>query len=176
MIHPHRRVTIIALLSLVAGCKEASQPRDPPPNMPATSPTLDVSALSMILHIPAEVEAGDPVPLTIVVRNVSQQPVYLETGDSTTTFDVRVTDRSGKTVWRRMHERESLAALHEQTLAPGEEVRFADTWDQRSNSGARVPQGEYEVHGTLDAQGDRDLVTAPVHLLISESLAPSANP
>ena len=177
MIHPHRPIIILALLAVVAtGCEEAAQPRDLPPNMPATSPTLNESALSMILHLPSEVKAGEPVPLSLVVRNTSQQPVYLETGDSTTTFDVRVMDQSGKTVWRRMHERESLAALHEQNLAPGEEVQFADTWDQRSNAGARVPQGKYEVHGTLDAQGDRDLVTARVHLVISDRLAPTAKP
>jgi hypothetical protein len=167
MVHPHRFVTVFAILSVLAsGCEEAA--RVPPePSAPTTSSTLDESALSIILHIRLEVEAGEPVPLAIVVRNVSQQPVYLETGDSTTTFDIQVADRSGAMVWRRMHERESLTALHQQTLAPGEEVRFTDTWDQRSNSGARVPPGRYEVHGTLDAQGDKDLVTAPVHMVIA---------
>ena len=66
-----------------------------------------------------------------------------------------------------MHDREALASLHEHTLAPGQDLRFADTWNQLSNDGAQVPEGIYHVQGTLDVQGEADLRTSPTRLAIS---------
>jgi hypothetical protein len=163
-------LTITALCGLLAGgCIDALSTRRSPPDppAPATAALLDPAAISLNLQIPSTVKPGEAVPLLLVARNDSSQAVYLGTGDSTTTFDIRIVDRSGKTVWRRMHDREALASLHEHTLAPGQDLRFADTWDQRSNEGARVPAGIYSVQGLLDAQGEADLKTTPKRLEIS---------
>ncbi len=157
------------LILIATGCKEAPLTRHSPPgtSAPAKVATVDAAAVSLHLHTPSEVKAGETGPLLLIARTESGQPVYLGTGDSTTTFDIRVVDRFGKTVWRRMHDRESLASLHEHSLAPGMDLRFGDTWDQRSNDGARVPAGLYNVQGTLDAQGETDLKTAPKRQEIS---------
>jgi hypothetical protein len=170
MNYPRSPVKIAAVVVLVAcGCQEASWTRHSPPGSsePATVPSLDVAAISLRLHTPSKVEPGETIPLLLIARNDSRDAVYLGTGDSTTTFDIRVVDRFGRTVWSRMQNRESLASLHEHTLAPGGDLRFAETWDQRSHEGARVPAGVYSVQGTLDVQGETDLKTAPKRLEIS---------
>ncbi|HEX8675402.1 MAG TPA: BsuPI-related putative proteinase inhibitor [Longimicrobium sp.] len=163
-------LTITALCGVLAGgCKDAPSTRHSPPGPPAptTAALLDLAAISLDLQTPSTIKPGEAVPLLLVARNDSSQPAYLGTGDSATTFDIRIVDRSGKTVWRRMQNREALASLHEHTIAPGQGLRFADTWDQRSNEGARVPAGIYHVEGILDAQGETDLKTTPKRLEIS---------
>ncbi len=156
------------LLLLITGCRDAART----PQFTSDSPEqvvgapLDESTLSFTLYAPSESSVGEPVPLLLVVRNTSEQPVRLETGDSATTFDVRVLDRSGAVVWNRMNNRESLLLLREVTLVPGEELRFSDTWNQRSNDRVRVPAGIFEIQGTLNVQGARDLRTASRRLSI----------
>ena len=169
MTYPYSALKLAAgLILLETGCKEASPTRRSPPESSAQAKvaTVDAAAVALHLHAPSSVKAGETVPLLLIAQNGSRQAVYLGTGDSTTTFDIRVADRSGKLVWRRMHDRESLASLHEHTLAPGEDLRFSDSWDQRSNEGVRMPAGIYHVQGTLDAQGETDLKTAPRRLEI----------
>jgi len=170
MFYPQAALKIATVLVLLTGgCKEAPVRRHSPPDPsgPAAVGSVDAAAISLGLHIPSNVERGDAVPLLLIARNDSRRALYLGTGDSTTTFDIRVIDQFGKTVWRRMHDRESLASLHERTLARGQDLRFADTWHQRTNEGALVPAGIYHVRGTLDAQGETDLETSPTRLKIS---------
>jgi hypothetical protein len=170
MTYPHAALKLATVgVLLTGGCKEAPVTRHSPPDPsgPATVASVDAAAISLHLQSPSEVEPGEAVPLLLIARNDSRRALYLGTGDSTTTFDIRVVDRFGKTVWKRMHDRESLASLHERTLAPGQDLRFADTWDQRTNEGALVPAGIYHVQGTLDAQGETDLETTPKRLKIS---------
>jgi hypothetical protein len=170
MTYPYAPVKVVAVVVLVScGCQQAALTRHPSSDSSgqATVASVDPPAISLHLYAPSSVEPGEAVPLLLIARNDSSQAIYVGTGDSTTTFDVRVVDRFGKTVWRRMHEREALASLHEHTLATGQDLRFADMWDQRSNEGARVPAGTYEVRGTLDVQGERDLEATPKRLKIS---------
>lgn len=156
---------------ILTGCEDHPGMQAPPPLPPPAARAdgaarLD-SAFSATLQMPSRVVEGEQVPLLLVVRNITQKPVYFETGDSTTTFDIQVTDSSGAVVWRRMHNRESLASLREVTLAPGQEIRFGDHWGQRSNGGSLVPGGRYEVQGTLLAEGGLTLKTAPTRLLVA---------
>jgi hypothetical protein len=119
---------------------------------------IDYRALTIDLRMPAKVPYGEPVPVELVVRNTSDRPVWLETGDSTYAFDFIVAGPDGKEIWRRLHSMQGdpiPASLRRQAIAPGESVRFQGTWNQRSNSGSEVNPGTYWVQGTLDTLEDR---------------------
>lgn len=119
---------------------------------------VDYSAFRAELRVPSTVEAGRPVPLELVVRNTSERPVWLIMGDSAFAFNFIVTGPHGAVVWSRAHAMHGTvpAILVERPVPPGDSVRFSDTWDQRSNTGWRVPPGTYSVRGTLDTQEDRE--------------------
>jgi len=114
-------------------------------------PVLDYAALDLVLTAPDSIATDQPVPITLTVRNSSARPIYLGTGDSTTTFDIQVTDAGGAKVWNRMHSFEVIPlVLLERTLEPGQAVSYAETWSQRNNDGKLIRPGVYSIQGTLD--------------------------
>jgi hypothetical protein len=105
--------------------------------------------------------------MELVVRNVSDRPVYLGTGDSASTFDFVVTHEDGTEVWNRLHGQIIPLILIERVLKPGQTIRFRDIWDQRSNRGRRVRPGTYSVHGALSTNEAHDLGTRHKLLVIT---------
>jgi hypothetical protein len=119
---------------------------------------IDYRALTVDLRLPAKVSYGKPVPVELVVRNTSDRPVWLETGDSTYAFDFIVAGPDGAEIWRRLHSMQGdpiPASLRRQAIAPGESVRFQGTWNQQSNGGRQVDPGTYWAQGTLNTLEDR---------------------
>jgi hypothetical protein len=150
------------------GCKNTAQEAKTPAEVSQPSGPGMLSAPDLVLEVsaPAQVEAGKPVLMELVVRNAGTQPLYLGTGDSTTTFDFLVADEAGRVLWNRMYDREALLILIERTLAPGQEIRFADVWHQQTNDGSKIRPGTYQVRATLDTSAPEDLSTARRTLVV----------
>lgn len=130
--------------------------------MPATVS----DSLRLWLELPEQVSAGEPVPVTFRVENISDGPLDLYLTGRPIAFDLIVEDEGGTVVWRRLEDQVIPAILRIETLAPGERLELDDTWDQRSNAGEPVAPGAYTVRGELLTEQE-PLVTPAVPLRIS---------
>lgn len=98
---------------------------------------------------PEEVTAGQTVPVTLHVENVSGRDLELELRGRTIVFDLVVFDDTGSEVWRRLHDASIPGILRLERLEAGAILELTATWDQRSNTGDRVPLGSYALRGEL---------------------------
>jgi len=106
---------------------------------------------------PEEVAAGQPVPVTLRVENVSGRDLELELRGRTIAFDLVAFDNTGSEVWRRLHDASIPGILRLERLEAGATLELTATWDQRSNTGDPVPAGSYALRG--------ELLTAPEPLV-----------
>jgi hypothetical protein len=126
---------------------------------------LAADSVTLDLSVPAQVRAGEPVPLTIRATNRGTEPTTLYLRGRPVAFDLIVTDARGKLVWRRLQSATTSMVLQIRELKPGESFALDDVWQQRSNSGAPVAPGEYRVKGQLLTDAE-PLETAPVSFRI----------
>ena len=122
-------------------------------------------SIRLWLEAPDEVRAGDPVPITLHVENISDGPLDLYLTGRPIAFDLVVTGPDGAVVWRRLEGEVVSAILRLETLDPGETLVLEDRWDQRSDAGEPVAPGLYRVHGELPAE-DGPLVSPTATLRI----------
>jgi hypothetical protein len=118
------------------------------------------------LAVPADVPAGHPVPMVMRLSNTGNAARDLALQGRPIAYDVIVTHRDGAVVWRRLEGEVIQTILQLRTLAPGESLEFRHSWNQRSNSGERVPPGEYLVTGVLPTDPPAELRTQAVPLRI----------
>lgn len=165
------RGAIVAVL-LVACQPAGSGDGDASPRAEGAAPAdVDVTAapgdsVRSWLEVPEEVRAGEPVPITLRVQNISDGPLDLYLIGRPIAFDLVVTDADGDVVWRRLEGEAVSAILRIETLDPGETLAREDRWDQRSDAGEQVAPGLYRVHGELLTE-DRALVAPRVPLRIT---------
>jgi hypothetical protein len=100
------------------------------------------------------------------VTNAGSEPFALYLRGRTITFDVTVVRVGGPVVWRRLEGATIPAILQVKTLAPGEDLRLAERWPQRTNGGEPVGPGDYEVRGTLPTDAREPLATPTATLRI----------
>jgi hypothetical protein len=118
------------------------------------------------LTVPAEVPTGHSVPILLRLTNASNAAQDLALQGRPSAYDVIVTRRDGAIVWRRLEGEVIQSILRLQTLAPGESLEFRHSWNQRDNSGQRVPPGEYFVTGVLPTDPPAEVRTQAVALRI----------
>jgi hypothetical protein len=105
--------------------------------------------------------------MTLRVRNAVDHAAVLESGDSATTFSFRVTREDGELVWDRLDQLGfALTVLKWKTLAPGEELRFSDSWNLRDMGGALVKPGNYVVQAVLNTKEEEGLTTSRQILVV----------
>jgi hypothetical protein len=155
---------LLACLLGPAGAACDVDARPPSPEEAVTTAGAPDS-LRLRLELPDEVEAGAPVPITLVAKNVTDRALELYLTGRPVAFDLTVIDEAGAVVWRRLEGQMILMVLRIETLAPGAALELHDTWDQRTNEGVRVPPGAYTVRGEILAEGER-LPTPPRELRI----------
>lgn len=119
-------------------------------------PRLHAGELPLRLEIssPAEVRQSEPVPVTLRLTNTSHQPITVYLMGRPTAFDIEVADEAGNVVWRRLAGETVPAILGVRTLAPGESLRFGESWRQRDQAGRLVPAGSYSVTGVLPTDAE----------------------
>jgi uncharacterized protein (DUF58 family) len=110
--------------------------------MPADSPTVE-------LDVPREVQAGEPVPMTLRVTNTGDRPLTLHLRGRPIAFDLVVSREDGSIVWRRLEGAMIAMVLQVRTIAPGETLRLEDVWQQQAARGTRVSPGDYTVTAAL---------------------------
>jgi hypothetical protein len=123
------------------------------------------SALTIWLEVPAEVRAGEIVPLKLKLKNSSDRPVELTLGGRPA-YDFVVARPGGTEIWRWLHGQEIQAILEQKALSPGEELEFAAEWGQKDNTGTQVQPGSYFVRGILNLEPPQKLETEPKPLIV----------
>ena len=106
-------------------------------------------SLRFDIEVPPAARIGEPVPITLRVRNLGKTPRELYLAGRPTAFDLTVTRADGSVVWRRLEGATIPSILGIQVLAPGGMLEFKDRWDQRTQSGEQAGPGLYTVVGAL---------------------------
>jgi hypothetical protein len=127
--------------------------------MPADSPTVE-------LDVPREVQAGEPVPMTLRVTNTGDRPLTLHLRGRPIAFDLVVSRQDGSLVWRRLEGAMIAMVLQVRTLAPGETLQLEDVWQQQGARGTRVGPGDYTVTAALLTDSPTPLRSSPTSLRI----------
>jgi hypothetical protein len=89
------------------------------------------------------------VSITLRAENIGGRPLELYLRGRTIAFDVVVARADGEAVWRRLEGEVIPAILRLEVLTPGQVLELGAEWDQRTNGGAPVGAGSYEVRGLL---------------------------
>ena len=116
--------------------------------------------------MPAEVRRGDSVPIVLRLVNDADTAAEVALQGRPVAFDVTVTRAGGEPVWRRLAGETVTAILQLRMVAAHESLDFRTAWDQRSDSGALVPAGEYVVKGAIPSDPPTVLRSAPATLRI----------
>jgi hypothetical protein len=124
-------------------------------------------SLRFDIEVPPAARIGEPVPITLRVRNLGKQPLELHLAGRPTAFDITVTRADGSVVWRRLEGEAIPSILGIQVLAPGGMLEFKDTWDQHTRSDEQAGPGVYTVVGALPTESPTPLKTGPASLRLS---------
>lgn len=116
-------------------------------------PPIPLQSLALWLKVPAEVQAGETVPLKLKVKNTGKCTFKLSLG-GLPAYDFVVTKLDGTEVWRWLYGQPIRLAIVEKILQPSEELAFRANWNQRDNDGNPVPPGTYFVQGVLTVLPD----------------------
>ena len=126
-----------------------------------------IDTLTLELDVPGEVPAGDPVPITVRLRNTSSGPIELHLLGRVIVFDLVVTDSAGGVIWQRLEGETVMQILRLDTLEPGATLALSHEWDQRTNTGEPVPPGAYTVRGSVPTDQPEPLRTPQASFRIS---------
>jgi len=121
------------------------------------------------LELTLEVEeqaywVGQPVRLILAVKNVGAEPKTLRFS-SGQRYDF-VVALAGREVWRWSKGKLFTQALTSITLAPGETIRFRETWRQEDDLDRKVQPGEYTVTAILTTMNGPRPTVGPVTVTI----------
>jgi hypothetical protein len=122
-------------------------------------------AIVLELEVPPEVPRGATIPLTLRLRNASDQPVEVALGGRPA-HDVVITQADGVAVWRWTHGQVVPQILALMALGPGQELEFTAEWTQHDNAGTPVPAGDYRVRGLVNLGPLGWLETQPTSLRV----------
>jgi hypothetical protein len=120
----------------------------------AAGPVAQVErrGVELALSVDKEVYApAEPVQVELVVRNPGPGAVTFQFSDSQR-YDFAVYNDRGALVWYWSRDKMFAQVLGSLTLAPGEERRYRERWDQQDTEGRRVPPGQYWVVGLFPPQ------------------------
>jgi hypothetical protein len=124
-------------------------------------------SLRFEIEVPPAARIGEPVSITLRVRNLGKTPRELNLAGRPTAFDVTVTRTDGSVVWRRLEGATIPGILGIQVLAPGGMLEFKETWDQRTRSGEPAGPGLFMVEGALLTDSPTPLKIGPASLRLS---------
>jgi len=123
--------------------------------------------LMLALVAPVEVRPGAPVPFTLRLTNVTDQPVDAHFLGREITYDIVVAREDGTVVWRRLAGAVVPGILQVRTLKPHETLELRDVWRQRANDGSAVPPWSYTVWATLPSDSPQPRLTEAATLRIA---------
>ena len=110
---------------------------------------------------------GEPVTVRLRVTNVAASPIAITTYSGQQS-DLIVRQR-GALIWQWSHDKAFAQVVRESSMAPGQSLAFAWTWDQRDLQGRHVEPGRYDISAMfMGAQrsGPRSVEIGPVQIVI----------
>lgn len=130
------RSTTVLLLAGLLGCSNNQASESAPAQISVEGVAMNRLASSV------EVEVGaNNVRLVLHVTNPTNRPVTLEFS-SAQRYDFAVRSPDGQEIWRWSKDMGFAAALGSQVVAPGETVRFTETWQPGGRTGTFVAVAE----------------------------------
>lgn len=114
--------------------------------------------LSFELYLPQkqhEVEDGQPVEVSMVVKNISDKPIELnfpysiEVDFLAYRLDNLILFRLPSLVWCYSIEQKSTKKPHSVILKPNEARVFSAKWNKKTQSGVDIKAGEYKIVGKM---------------------------
>jgi hypothetical protein len=109
---------------------------------------------------------GDPVVMTMTIRNVGTQPVTLKF-NSSQRYDFFVRHiPTNQVVWQWSFDRFFLWVLGGETLQPGETRVVKEEWRQSKNGGGQVPTGTYRLDGIVTSFDPAAIPSNPTFIQI----------
>jgi len=157
------RIGLTAFVAAMTAC-EAPTPYLANNATPSAAVT-ESDTLRLETSAPAEVRAGDPIPITLRVHNVSGRALTLHLAGRNLVFDILVHAANGREVWQRLRDQAIPAILRIEQMQPDSVLEMSEHWDQRTNDGEAVPPGEYTIEGSLPTDGE-PLVTPSVRVRV----------
>ncbi len=139
-------------------------PAPPTPGVPPGPPVVPVTGLNQVTIVQdglrhtfivnrTSFAVGEPVRLSLTKTNVTAAPVTI-TYRSSQRFDFIVT-RAQREIWRWSAGRFFTFAIERVTLPPGQNLVFAQTWNQTTNEGVPVRPGTFTVTAVNTGTGAR---------------------
>ncbi|MFL5483202.1 MAG: hypothetical protein ACJ8AK_13565 [Gemmatimonadaceae bacterium] len=135
-----------------------------------TSSVTTSGPFSLRLEAPAVIAGGQPVPLRLVLTNISKDTVMFalpSVGRLQTDYKVY---RWSYRVRHKLWHRSGASAELQGPLAPGDSLIFMDMWPQRTDHRLPVGPGKYTVIGTVhelgNTQSTEGIVSAPLQVRI----------
>jgi hypothetical protein len=116
------------------------------------------------VEVPKRFPLGEPVPITLALRNSGDRHVDLYVTGRPIAFDIVITAPDETVVWRRQKGRTIAAILQVLELKPHSTLELRDDWMQRSDSGVPVEPGTYFVRGELPIERQPPLVSSTATL------------
>ena len=116
--------------------------------------------MTVELEIPPKVRAGEPVPITLRVRNTGTQQGELTLTGRPAAFNIVGTSEDGRVVWSRLDGEVVSTVLQMKILWPGEALELTPRWDQGANNQSPFPPGTYNVRAFLPTE-ERHLTPKP---------------
>lgn len=133
---------LAATLTSMPACTASGNGSAAADSMPsAAQPTP--GAVTTVLTLGADrVAPGDSIPLTLHVLNGTTEPLVLEF-TSSQRYNLWVAPLAGEPVWTWAADKLFMQALGQETIAPGDTIRFADF------APAPSEPGDYRVIGSI---------------------------
>jgi surface antigen len=153
---------VVAALLVLAACNgdgEDDGEGTPAPTTEATPsvaasppselcPRIDdevIQAMVALLELDTQrYEQGEPIEMTLRLINCASQPITRTYPDAQR-YDFSAKAEGGDEVWRWSDDVPFAEVLGEETYQPGEQLTFAETWDQLGSDGQAVALGQYEL-------------------------------
>ncbi len=104
---------------------------------------------------PTTVKQGDLLHFGIFIENLDSKPRELSF-TSSQKFDIRVQDKTGRTVWTWSDGKMFTQMLETITLDPHEKTSFAATWPMVDSQGKTINPGDYKAFIKITASGAED--------------------
>lgn len=108
--------------------------------------TPDAGLISQVVFGPENGPylVGQPIDITLLLANCGDNDAVLHFPTSQR-YDFVVADANGVEVWGSADGKSYEQVEGTETLAPGLEQRYTETWDQKDRSGNQVALGRYKV-------------------------------
>jgi len=131
-------VLLATILLLLGGCRSKSKPEKRIKKVKEGNLELSVAVNK------GDFKAGKEIPITISVKNVSQEIEFLHY-HTEQRFDLEVKDSKGKAIWRWSQGSFFGLVKVQIKMEPDESEESDVIWPQKDSAGNQVPPGKYTL-------------------------------